>query len=211
MPHVRQPMHRHEARLVVFVRGTMIEDTIGGRSTFRAGDFVFRPDYFAHADMASSDGASYIHLRVSAIARARWVSRNGWCVARGRVDLSNLPDGEAALLDATPHLYDRLESTSTLRSAASLLRSPGIRVGDVAAAMDLEPHEFCRRFITSFGMSPTTYRRQARLQSAIKMLAERSASLAHIAASCGYHDQSHLTHDIRRETGCTPRDLAIPR
>jgi AraC-like DNA-binding protein len=81
----------------------------------------------------------------------------------------------------------------------------------VALLFGFEPYAFSRKFKAVFGISPTTYRRQARLQRALSLLFSGASSLARIAADLGYHDQSHFTADIKRETGRTPAQLAAAR
>jgi AraC-like DNA-binding protein len=71
----------------------------------------------------------------------------------------------------------------------------------------MAPYELTRRFSAEFGMTPSAYRRHARLQRAIQMLSEGAAHLAQIANAAGYHDQSHLTLELRREVGLTPGAL----
>ncbi|MFT4226847.1 helix-turn-helix domain-containing protein [Micropruina sp.] len=55
-----------------------------------------------------------------------------------------------------------------------------------------------------FGLDPRTIRRLGRFERA-RALAQRNASLADVAARCGYADQAHLTRDWRALAGVTPR------
>jgi AraC-like DNA-binding protein len=62
------------------------------------------------------------------------------------------------------------------------------------------------RFRRQFGLSPKTYARIVRFRRTLALL-ERAGcdrTLADVAASCGYYDQSHLTRDFALLAGCTP-------
>lgn len=202
-------MHRHpEPRLVLFLDGLTHETTFGGAQTFSTGEFVFRPAFFAHDDVAGRTGAAYTRLPLSASAVRRWVSRHGWRAGRGRVNVGLGLCGDELLEAASTEAYAPTRPASRLHCAADwLTREPEIRARDAAERLSLEPFEFSRRFNAAFGLTPTEYRRQARLQRAIGLLCEDEGSLAHVAASAGFHDQSHLCSELRREIGCTPAAL----
>ena len=75
-----------------------------------------------------------------------------------------------------------------------------------------------RRFIELFrravGLSPKLYCRVLRFQSALHELAERSAgSLADLALTAGYSDQSHFNREFREFSGMPPSEYrgAAPR
>lgn len=206
----RQHLHRHDnARLIVFTGGELAEDSFAGAARFGRGDFVFRPPWYAHADRVSMPGARYVRLPLSDAAVRSWLAQKGWRAARGRVDLEQPLHGDEALADASDAPYAHAADASPLHMASRMLASADApRVADLAARLDFEPYAFCRRFKASFGLSPAVYRRQARLERALRMLFEGAESLAGIASEAGYHDQSHFTAELKRETGRTPRQLA---
>lgn len=80
-------------------------------------------------------------------------------------------------------------------------------LAEIAAAFDLGPRQFERRFNHSYGQSLRSFRQQARCS---RMLADRVfgrrqiADWADIAAAAGYCDQAHLSRDLRRFTGYSP-------
>ncbi|MBP6013845.1 MAG: helix-turn-helix transcriptional regulator [Alphaproteobacteria bacterium] len=206
----RQAIHRHsDARLVLYVGGMMREDAFEGQARFARGDFVFRPAYFAHANVADADGSKYKRVPVSEIAVRRWVAKHGWCASCGHVDPDRLPHGDEILAASRPQPYVPLPPTTVMDRAAILLSdgaAPTAR--EVAARLNMEPYELTRRFTRMYGLSPSVYRRQACLQRAVRMLLERSAPLAQVATFAGYHDQSHLTVAFRRAFGLTPGAFA---
>ena len=74
-------------------------------------------------------------------------------------------------------------------------------LADVAA---LSTFHFCRLFRDTMGMTPMRYVWEHRVQRAQCMLRNSTASLAHIAADCGFRSQSHFTTRFKLITGVTP-------
>ncbi|HZV37663.1 MAG TPA: helix-turn-helix transcriptional regulator, partial [Pseudoxanthomonas sp.] len=82
---------------------------------------------------------------------------------------------------------------------------PGI--AQLAREADLHPVYFARAFRRAFGCSPGDYLRRRRVELAISAVCAGRSPLAEIALGCGFVDQSHMTHALRRDTGMTPRTL----
>jgi len=81
----------------------------------------------------------------------------------------------------------------------------GRTVREVAIELGWSDKRFRQRFSDAVGLSPKRYTRVRRLQRTLHALAaKRHATLAHVAADCGYHDESHLIHEVRALTGTTP-------
>ncbi len=209
----RQAIHRHsDARLVLYLGGEMREEAFEGQARLVRGDFVFRPAFFAHANIADAGGASYTRLAVSPLAVQRWIAQHGWCASRGHVNLDRALNGDELLTASRPQPYAPAPPATLIDRAATLLAdeaAPTVRA--VAARLEMEPYELTRRFTAEYGMSPSSYRRQACLQRAVRMLSERSAPLAQVALLAGYHDQSHLTVTFRCAFGLTPGAFAKQR
>ena len=206
----RQAIHRHsDARLVVYLGGQMREEAFEGQALLVRGDFVFRPAYFAHANVADTDGSKYTRLAVSAHAVKRWIAQHGWCASRGHVDLDRALHGNDLLAASHPHPYAPTPPATLMDRAAALLAGDAAPTAcAVATRLDMEPYELTRRFTIAYGMSPSAYRRHACLQRGVRMLSEQSASLSQVALLAGYHDQSHLTVAFRRAFGLTPGAFA---
>jgi AraC-like DNA-binding protein len=75
---------------------------------------------------------------------------------------------------------------------------------EAARLAGLHPVHFSRAFHRHLGTTPNVYRRRARLRRASTLLLAGSASLATIAQSCGFSDQSHLTRTFSAALGLTP-------
>lgn len=206
---VRQVLHRHgEPRIILFLGGEIHEEAFEGRRRFVQGDFVFRPAHFAHADTPGREGARFVRLTPSAPAIRRWMAQNGWRASSGHVDLNGPVHADELLATASARPYAQKAPSTIAQHAALLLAGEAaLRVCEAAHELGMAPYELTRRFSAEFGMTPSAYRRHARLQRAIQMLSEGAAHLAQIANAAGYHDQSHLTLELRREVGLTPGAL----
>ena len=72
------------------------------------------------------------------------------------------------------------------------------------------PFHLQRRFKAAVGITPKAYARLLRFQEATALLMqpETVGSLADVAMSAGYYDQSHLTRDFAALAGMTPGTYA---
>jgi AraC-like DNA-binding protein len=96
------------------------------------------------------------------------------------------------------------------RAWHALLRSGGnAAVGDLATAVGWSRQHFARRFGEEFGLGPKLAARVLRFERATGMLRRMPSfmTIAQVAASCGYYDQSHLDRDFVELAGCTPSQL----
>jgi AraC-like DNA-binding protein len=100
------------------------------------------------------------------------------------------------------------EADRAVHAAIASLRVRDERVDALARRVDLSPRQLQRRFVRHVGYPPSQYGRIARLQRFLERSIERpDASLADLAASAGYADQSHLARDCRAIAGLTPADM----
>lgn len=63
-----------------------------------------------------------------------------------------------------------------------------------------------RNFKKYIGLSPKEYSNIIRFQNALSIIqtSDKNRSLSDIAFECGYYDHSHLTNEIKRNTGLSP-------
>ena len=92
----------------------------------------------------------------------------------------------------------------------TLVRSGGsTAVGDLANELGWSRQHLARRFGEEFGLGPKLAARVLRFDRATSMLRHTPSftTIAQVAASCGYFDQSHLDRDFLELAGCSPSQL----
>jgi PAS domain S-box-containing protein len=79
-----------------------------------------------------------------------------------------------------------------------------LSVVDLARMNGLSASQFRRGFREVFGTSPQAFITNVRIQAACRALATTDASIARIAAECGFCDQSYFTKRFRTAVGTSP-------
>ncbi len=117
---------------------------------------------------------------------------------------------QAALLDA--FFRERLDVTDgkrTLWSLVSAIVEAGglLRMDDLCRAHGVPIRQLDRLFRAHVGMTPKTFARIVRFQSALAQLTcDPGCTLADVAARCGYYDQPHFVREFKRFAGAAPKD-----
>jgi len=75
------------------------------------------------------------------------------------------------------------------------------RISDLARQLGVEPSRLAHTFRRCFGTTVGEYARAQRLSWALFQLEHTNTSIAKIAISAGYCDQSHLTREVKRALG----------
>jgi AraC family transcriptional regulator len=213
-----QALHRHPAaRLVLFLDGVYVERAFAQSAACTRGCFIIRPGFYAHDGAAPERDARYVRLGVSAKAARAFFSRHGWSARRGCValDAKTLAAmrrdpfaGDALLRHAATRPLERPPARTRLEAVAhALADGADAPLQALAEQNGMKPWTLSRAFTRSYGVRPSAFRLQARLQHAMQLLAETSAPFAAIAAQAGLADQSHFTHALKRSTGLTPSAL----
>ena len=99
------------------------------------------------------------------------------------------------------------KSPAWLKTARELLNdccSEPVTIAEIAVAVGVHPLHLARTFRKFFGCSPGEYLRKCRIEAAANLLLDSKKSLAEIAQTCGFTDQSQFTHSFRQSTGTTP-------
>ncbi len=112
-------------------------------------------------------------------------------------------------------LFDRMEhwlrariqgeADPLIRAAMGMLQSGEQNIATLASNVGTSERALRRRFRAEVGLPPKQMSRVLRLQRALQGL-RGSGSLAEVALCCGYHDQAHLTHELRELAGVTPSE-----
>lgn len=84
-----------------------------------------------------------------------------------------------------------------------------IRVGELSRQLGLSTRQFQRRFKQCAGLSPKQYIRARRIRAtAIDIIRDDASTWAERAASLGFADQSHLSHEVVSLTNRSPKSFA---
>lgn len=103
--------------------------------------------------------------------------------------------------DAGPEGYGRL--LKVVAYVSDHYAEP-IEVAQLAAHVELSVSQLQREFARYFRITPTAYIREVRISVARHLLETSDSTIADIALSCGFSDQSHFSHRFRQLTGLTP-------
>lgn len=79
-----------------------------------------------------------------------------------------------------------------------------IEVADLAGQVDLSVSQLQREFVRILGITPNRYIQEVRTGVARHFLKTTDSDMAHIAALCGFYDQSHFSRQFKASTGLTP-------
>lgn len=82
-----------------------------------------------------------------------------------------------------------------------------VQLIELAALAQMSPYHFLRLFKQSMGVTPHQYILQRRIERAKCLLQHGELSIAEVAASVGFCDQSHFTRYFKRVVGVTPKQL----
>lgn len=109
-------------------------------------------------------------------------------------------------VDAVGH---RLSATQ-IRRVCELIEAKldqKIHLEELADTVGLTGTLFCTWFKRTTGVSPYQYVLRRKVQRAQELLARGSLSIAELAQSLGFYDQSQFANTFRRYTGISPREF----
>ena len=91
--------------------------------------------------------------------------------------------------------------------ALAQLGRPEVRVGEVAADVELSRRRFIEVFTADVGITPKRFSRIVRFQRVLALARANKPDWAALAIAAGYFDQSHLINECRELTGMSPVEL----
>jgi AraC family transcriptional regulator len=97
-----------------------------------------------------------------------------------------------------PHWLTRVRE----RLLSDVAETPAL--ADLASAEGVAPDQLARAFRRHFGQSVAGFLRSARIDRAMRLLAETDKPVLDVALEAGFYDQSHLTNRLKRQVGMTP-------
>ncbi len=80
-----------------------------------------------------------------------------------------------------------------------------IELAELAGLAGLSPRQLQRKFKAVFGVGPQRFLIKTRLLAACAALQETDASVAQIASTCGFSDQSAFARQFHQHIGMTPK------
>jgi AraC-like DNA-binding protein len=121
----------------------------------------------------------------------------GWTERFAACDevLGRLAHPDAVVVPELGHAWRTLVRTGGSASITAL-----------AADLGWTRQHLARRFGEEFGLGPKLAARVVRFERATRLLqaTRRFATIAQVAAACGYYDQAHLDRDFAELAGCPP-------
>lgn len=227
--HPRQlPAHEHEAAFfTMLLRGSYSERA--GRSEFRYRPLgvVFHPPSLAHFDEIEAEESLLVTLEIPSrffdehdLSRPPLASQS---LVASRLMLSLYAETrarEVAALDVESVAIELLADASNTRAFDAstaprwlsrvldrLHADARVSIADLALDAGVHPVHLSRVFRRRLGMTPGAYVQRLRLERALAQLAG-GASLAEVAQSSGFADQSHFCRAVRAGVGMTPGRVA---
>jgi AraC family transcriptional regulator len=230
------PKHAHPGCSICFVlRGDYQESCGGTARDFREGDLIVKAAATIHEDRFGNGGADCLLVELSPqmVQSTGISSLSGLSGAYRRLSLIKLGmriSRELLLRDAITPLalealtleviVDLLRSTprvqlqppAWLRRVREILESSLTRqttLQSIANEAGVHPGHLSRVFRRHYGCSVGDFLRNQQVVAAANRLRESDDSLASIAYSLGFADQSHFTRVFRQFKGTTPRQYRL--
>jgi AraC-like DNA-binding protein len=82
-----------------------------------------------------------------------------------------------------------------------------LTVAEAAALVHMSQPQLMKAFKRVAGVTLVAYLNHVRVSNAAKLLRETAQSIAEVAASVGFADQSYFDKQFKRAFGCTPNDF----
>lgn len=226
---LKVPVHSHELGYVtVVLDGYYAEDNAEGFVELPAFTTIFNPSGVVHSALIGRKGTQFftiefhpdlqkiidVHLPDYPVADPV----RGGMLWPGLRMFSAFKTQTADPLTLESHLMELLGAVADFRSVGAGAPSwflrlkdqlhsefrESMRIADLAAEAGVHPIHLARVFRRYEGQTPGEYVQKLRVRAACQLLTDPEASLAWVAADCGFADQSHLTRTFRKITGTTP-------
>jgi AraC-like DNA-binding protein len=204
-PNALAPRHRHEqAYAAVVLAGSYEECGSHGRFRVGPGDVLLHARFDSHLDRFGHKGARILNLvdagwyfRASNVARVA----NADAIAR-----TAETDPISASLELREQLVETTRSPGDWPDmlAAELICNPQLAIGEWAVTHGLASETVSRGFRRVFGLSPASFRAEARTRRALAGIIGSAESLASVAVLSGFADQAHMSRATRALTGQAP-------
>jgi AraC family transcriptional regulator len=233
-PRCRLVRHWHRRDAVAIVVHGGFEESEGGRtSRYEEGQMLFRSAGLVHANELGPEGCHTLNIERLRVGDTLWPHLSAgldgsWRLVRVRMVLARRlifemqTDGcrtltvESLLAELLAELSREPLGATADRTASWLPRAEemlrtrcpeAMALGEMARECGVHPSHFARAFRARYGRTAGEYARELRLSCAERLLrADRHASLAMVATTCGFADQAHFSRLFKRVFRVTPGD-----
>ncbi|MGA3107777.1 MAG: helix-turn-helix domain-containing protein [Terriglobales bacterium] len=112
----------------------------------------------------------------------------------------------------TGRLHPSTRRSELVDQALHLFREKSFRVAECARSVGVSERRLSQVFREQVGMSPKTWCRIHRFQTAVRALHNgEDVPWTELALRCGYYDQSHFANDFRAFSGINPTTYSAHR
>lgn len=137
--------------------------------------------------------------------------RQGWCITH-KLPMRDARGAVTGLFGFSRDVQaanERGEDYSQVAAAVRLIRTQyaePLKASELARRAGLSVYQFERRMQRIFGITAGQLIQKTRMEAALQKLRDSSASIAEVASSCGYSDQSAFTRRFHRTVGMSPSE-----
>ena len=231
-PFLVLPPHAHELPTISLVRrGSFIETVRRRPRQCDAFTLIVEPPGEVHSDQFGPEGALCFHVtfkpqRIDTRAFSKIFDDAACMRSVGLPALTMRIEHELRFADAASPLaiqsllFEILARTVRFQTKGASIGLPAwlrrakdfihanfaedMSLQTIADCVGVHPCHLAKAFRKHYRYCVGDYLRRVRLDAAIQLLTTSGSSLAEIATSVGYCDQSHFTNSFKRHTGTTP-------
>jgi AraC-like DNA-binding protein len=137
--------------------------------------------------------------------------RRGWCITH-KLPMRDARGAVTGLFGFSRDVQaanERGEDYSQVAEAVRRIRTQyaeALKVSELARRAGLSVYQFDRRMQRIFGITAGQLIQKTRMEAALHKLRDTGASIAEIASTCGYADQSAFTRRFHRTVGMSPSE-----
>jgi AraC family transcriptional regulator len=229
------PTHAHKAPTVVLgLEGESRENLASRVHEVRAGSLIIRPAEETHSDQNGNRPVRLLNIEVTLSIHcpchdfsrvfAQPTHLQGGllpALAQRIYRESRIKDSAARIVieglmlellgNASRSLFTPpLRAPQWLKNARELCHArfaEPLSLMEIARTVSAHPTHLARSFKKHYGTTVGEYIRRLRLDWAATQLANTDDSIAEIAASAGFYDQSHFTHNLKQHLGVSPQEF----
>jgi len=232
----KSPAHSHEnARFVFVLRGAFTEEYERKSRECQSLTMIVRPPLEKHSENYHGKGIICLSVdiepqwlqrlrqyNVNLDRSADFRSRNLSALIMKLSDEFAAPDAASSLAIDALLLEIAVEISRQEKKFAHAAKIPrwlgdardfihaeyisNPTISEIAGAANIHPVHLSRMFRRYYGCTIAEYIRRLRIEAASRALAESNETLAEIAASSGFSDQSHFSNLFKRLMNVTPAE-----